>query len=91
MQHNFNWQPRYSDTNEPDKQGRWSRLCYCNEILIAWINRVEYGGQIVFSVTDYFPSNGNSNPCYSGICDNLEDAKDGVEKRFEEVMVKLNF
>jgi len=34
----FNWVSRYSDTNETDNIGRWSRICYYNGLYIGWVN-----------------------------------------------------
>lgn len=81
----FCWHPRYSQNEETDKQGRWARLCFYKGLLIAWISRIEhidYG--TYYTVKDFFPSNGNSDPCYVGKDTDFEKAKEGVEKRFNE-------
>jgi len=83
----FCWHPRYSQNEEPDKQGRWARLCFYRGFLIAWISRIEHvqAGKF-FTVRDFFPTNGNSDPCYAGKETNFEKAKKGVEKRFNEFL-----
>lgn len=82
----FCWHPRYSQTEEPDKQGRWARLCFYRQFLIAWISRQKVNDTVVYVVTDYFPSNGNSNPCFVEATEDFEKAKEGVEKRFNEFL-----
>ena len=79
----FEWVSRYSETDEPDKHGRWARLCYYNGLMIAWIERHELMfGNYIYTVTDYFPSIKNDNPCFVGQHKNFDYAKSDVEKRF---------
>ena len=82
--YNFIWRPRYSDTELPDKNGRWSRLCFYNGLLIAWISRINNGNKIMYTVRDFFPTTGNDMPEYSGLENDFQTAKKGVEKRFND-------
>lgn len=41
---------------------------------------------VMFVVTDFFPSNGNTNPCFVEATDDFEKAKEGVETRFNEFL-----
>jgi len=82
----FCWHPRYSNNEKPDKQGRWARLCFYRKFLIAWISRQQINETIMYVVTDYFPSNGNSSPCFVEATEDFEKAKEGVEKRFNEFL-----
>jgi hypothetical protein len=41
---------RYSNTEEPDDQGRWVRLAVCNNIRIARISKTKVLDQDVYSV-----------------------------------------
>lgn len=81
----FEWRTRYSETDEPDKQGRWARLCYYNGLMIAWVNRHEsMFGNFFYTVTDYFPSIKNDNPCFVGKYKDFNYAKSDVEERFNK-------
>ena len=84
------WRNRYSDSNLPDKHGRWSRLCFYNGLLIAWISMVEsiYHGKY-YCVKDFFPSTGNDIPQFSGVEKDFEIAKKGVEERFNKFIEKI--
>jgi len=54
---NLRWSCRYSDTMEPDKQGRWSRIMYVDNVPHAWINRLQSGNNLpIYSATLYFPT-----------------------------------
>lgn len=82
----LSWQCRYSNNEKSDKRGRWSRLCFYRGFLIAWISRehIDYG--TFFTIKDFFPTNGNSDPCFSGIELDFEKAKEEVEKRFKKFL-----
>lgn len=34
----FSWHARYSEDDNTDKFGRWSRICYYNGLYLAWVN-----------------------------------------------------
>lgn len=82
--HELEWKNRYSSTEEPDKYGRWARICYYNGLTIAWINRVESYGDVQYSISTYFPINSNDNPCYLVIFDTFEEAQTKVTELWEE-------
>lgn len=74
---------RYSETNQPDKHGRWARVVYANNFQIAWISKVWIETKFFYSVNDYFPSIYNDNPCYSAVIDKeLEEVIQDVKSRF---------
>lgn len=74
---------RYSETNLPDKHGRWARVVYANDLQIAWISKVWIETKFFYSVKDYFPSIHNDNPCYSVVIDEkLEEVVEQVKNRF---------
>jgi len=83
----FSWQSRYSRNEESDKHGRWARLCFYRGFLIAWISRIDHidRGRI-YTVKDFFPTNGNDMPEFVGTELEFEKAKEGVEKRFNEFL-----
>ena len=83
------WRARYSDSDLPDKHGRWSRLCFYNGLLISWISRINNGNRTMYTVRDFFPTTGNDMPEYSGLENDFETAKKGVEKRFNNFKNKL--
>lgn len=83
----FVWAVRYSETDEPDKQGRWARICYFKGKLICWVSKtVTIDLPTYYKVTDFFPSMDLANPCYSGIelTKDFETIKAEVELRFKE-------
>ena len=87
------WVPRYSDTDEPDKQGRWARIAYCGDFdepfdskgqqrlfQIAWVNMVTLkSGEVRYSATYYFPQNN-----IGSVFKNFEEAKDVTESEFKK-------
>ena len=79
----FSVNNRYSDTDTPDKHGRWARVVYANNFQIAWISKVEIENKTMYKVNDYFPSIHNDNPCYGGVSDkNIEEVIQEVKTRF---------
>ena len=74
---------RYSDSNLPDKHGRWARIVYANNFQIAWISKVWVENKFFYSVKDYFPSLHTDMPCYSIVIDkDLEEVIQEVNSRF---------
>ena len=53
---NFTVKNRYSETNLPDKHGRWARIVYANNLQIAWIKGIIIDDKLFYSVKDFFPS-----------------------------------
>jgi hypothetical protein len=80
MIHYFN---RYSDTDLPDKMGRWARTAVYKNIRIAWINRVEFKDRIGFTVSCHFPTMQNDSANEHKLCNSLDEAKDFVKERWE--------
>lgn len=87
------WIPRYSSTMEDDKMGRWARVAYAGKFdnngfyrgkvcrwEIAWIKKLEIKGELKFTISYLYPSNGKH------LSDNLEDAKKEVEQTFRWFM-----
>lgn len=85
------WVTRYSDTDSPDKQGRWARIAYIGNkdnfgfdgetrsrqfFEIAWISKTVINEEIHFVVSYRFPGNNQH------IFETLEDAKHEVETNF---------
>ena len=82
---NFIVKNRYSETNLPDKHGRWARIVYAGSFQIAWISKVWIETKFFYSVTDYFPSVQNDSPCYSVVIDkSLEEVIEDVKLRFNK-------
>lgn len=85
----FVWAVRYSDTDVPDKHGRWSRLCYYKGKLICLVSKVvRIDLPTYYKVSDFFPSIQLHNPCYSGVelDKDFETIKKEVEQRFTEFL-----
>ena len=87
------WLPRYSETMEDDKQGRWARVAYAGKFdnigfykdkvcrwEIAWVKKIDIKGELKFTVNYLYPSNSKH------IFDNLEDAQKEVEDSFSWFM-----
>ena len=87
LRHEFKWECRYSQTEKGDKHGRWARLCYYNNKLICWINRInhiDYG--TFYSVKDFFPTIKQDDPCFYVGAEKKKDfdtLKKEVEERFK--------
>ena len=77
----FKWANRYSNTEKPDKQGRWARLCYCNGFLIATITC--HGEQYI--VNYHFPAQVGSQFGIERISKDIdyEIVESGVEQAFK--------
>lgn len=85
----FKWKNRYSDTDEPDKYGRWARQCRCNGYMIANIQR----NSDTYFISFFFPINKKSdtiNYVRIGIQNtNLDNIKQFVERKFAEFIEKV--
>ncbi len=46
------YESRYSETDEPDKFGRWARVARVNWVKIAWVNRMDKN---TFTIQFFFP------------------------------------
>ena len=74
---------RYSDTDTPDKRGRWARIAILNNIQIAWITKHILKESEKFSVSCNFPTLMSDIAHENKVCDSLEEAKDFVKERWE--------
>lgn len=91
----FVWHTRYSQTNETDNIGRWSRICHFNGIQIAWINGFVKQDEMPildskrtgtcnsFHVSPFFPTSSQGIVGYEKF-DTFEDAKKYVEEMFND-------
>lgn len=87
---NFNWSTRYSSTEEPDKQGRWARICHYKDLNIAWVNMINHDGKRIFSINGHFPVSGNDMPDFMAKADCIENAKIMVEREFLNFLDHIN-
>lgn len=87
---NFEWATRYSSTDEPDKQGRWARICHYKDLNIAWVNMIEHDDKKIFTISGHFPVNGNDMPDYFEKTDTFEKAKEMVESEFMKFLDHVN-
>ena len=76
------YQNRYSQTDEPDKQGRWAITATYKNIRIAWISRLEVKGKYTFCASCHFPTTQNDTANEYKVCFSLEDAKDFISERW---------
>ena len=88
MKNKIEWGIRYSDTDEPDRFGRWARIMYLNSVPFAWVNRldgiIDSESSIRFSATLYFPTLMNDSARDHRLCLTYEEAKDFCETEFEK-------
>jgi len=56
------WENRYSDTNEPDKHGRWARDLICCGLRFGSVTRCTNEGKVWFTARTYFPTNDGNSP-----------------------------
>ena len=86
---------RYSETDEPDKHGRWARLYYYNGVLVSWVSKIKRGSEFVFQTTDFFPSQDGESPCYVGTLKcivhdyDFEIVQLLIQKRFNQFLEKV--
>jgi hypothetical protein len=81
---NLQFESVYSDTDQPDKQGRWMRKCYFNKaVLIATVTRLEHEHLTVYTVHTFFPVNMNVDPLYIGRFDNYRAAQRCIADQWE--------
>jgi hypothetical protein len=57
------WVNRYSDTNEPDKFGRWARDLICVGLRFGTVSRCTNEDKVWFTARTYFPMNDGNSPC----------------------------
>ena len=76
------YQNRYSQTDEPDKQGRWARTATYKNIRIAWISKHLIKGKYTFCVTCHFPTMQDDAANESKVFFSLEDAKGFIFERW---------
>lgn len=89
----FYWGFRYSDTDKPDKHGRWMRICYYKENVICLISKTNDGDYgTYFKVHDFFPSQLSISPMLvETIRDkDLDTIKKDVENRFIQFLKEIN-
>jgi len=80
MKNKIIYHNRYSNTNYPDKRGRWARVAKFNHITIAWINRQVIDDEIVYVANCYFPTMSNDTANEHKICTSLKEAKGFIEQ-----------
>lgn len=73
---------RYSDSDLPDDRGRWARIAVYRNIRIAWIDRTESNGKIIFSATCHFPTMQNDLANEHKVFYSLDEAKDFIKERW---------
>jgi hypothetical protein len=86
MAKQLEWVNRYSDTDEPDKKGRWERICYCNGLRIAVTKMVMEHKSVMFSTKTFFPYD---IPYYSTTHESFKEAKECVEYQWDKLKTKI--
>lgn len=81
---------RYSDTDLPDKFGRWARTASYNGIRIAWISKFEQEDKECYSVSLHFPTMQNDTANEHKIFYSLDEAKEFVKERWVWFLNKIN-
>lgn len=83
------WKNKYSDTDQPDAEGRWSRVCYYNGLQIAWVNMVNDNGRTMYIYKTVFPVSGNDMPLGVEVKETFEETKMAVEKLWSKFLQNL--
>jgi hypothetical protein len=76
------YQNRYSQTDEPDKQGRWAITATYKNIRIAWISKHFCEDKYTFCASCHFPTMQNDIANETKVFFSLGDAKDFVYERW---------
>lgn len=91
------YQPRYSQTDEYDKQGRWARIAYYNGVQIAWISKYKFihsetNEEIeTFDVRPNFPTaKGSDTAMKYPKCKTYEECVDWLENEWEYFKTIVN-
>lgn len=83
---------RYSETDEPDNRGRWSRKVMYNNLCIGWISMLIIDNKpIRYHLTTYFPSSSNDNPHsnYKPVKDTYKEAQEELELLWDNFVNKI--
>lgn len=80
---------RYSDTDKPDKFGRWARTASYNGIRIAWISKFKQGDREHYSVLLNFPTLNNDAGTEHKVLYSLDEAKEFVNEKWSWFIEKI--
>jgi len=86
----LSWESIYSETELPDRHGRWARKCIFKDRNIGRVSRVEHNGIIVFRASVNFPCNGNDLPWLFANFESFKAAKEYVEYYWSEFIKICN-
>ena len=87
---NLKWITRYSDTEKSDKQGRWARLLYFDNMLIVWVSRVGNGETVKYQVNTFFPIHEMTDcPTDHSLHNSFNEAKIWAEKVWDDFVTKV--
>lgn len=75
---------RYSDTNEPDKHGRWARMAIYKDVRIADIVRYETREGIRYVVKCNFPTANSDYPFDIETFEEFSDAKEYLKEAWNK-------
>ena len=84
------YQNRYSQTDEPDKQSRWARTATYKNIRIAWISKHFIKDKCTFCASCHFPTMQNDTANEHKVFFSLEDAKDFVSERWNFFLTAIS-
>lgn len=85
------WVSKYSDTNESDERGRWSRIACFNlkgglfndyKYELGYVNRIDIKGIIKYSLSVYFPAPYKN--AYHKLFDTYEECQQELQNLFLE-------
>lgn len=79
---------RYSETDEPDKNGRWARLVYYNNKLIAWIS-MDKNVPNYYLTRTFFPVHDNDMPLAHDHFETYQQAIEWVEYHWNQFYKSL--
>ena len=77
---------RYSDTEHPDKYGRWARKFFFRDRHIAWVSRIEVEDEVLYSISFHFPLNGSDAATHSKIFKSFDEAENCIKEEWDKFM-----
>lgn len=80
MENNLTWENRYSETDEPDRQGRWLSTCKFKNLTIGGVIRVkDQHGIYSYLTNGFFPIHKGVNPIHTSTWSTPKQAREALE------------
>lgn len=90
VENKITYKNRYSDDENSDDMGRWSRKAFYKDLCIGWINKLETERGVFFSLSTFFPLTGNDSPTKHELHPTYEESRSSLEKLWFEFLKNIN-